>query len=108
VDIRDQFESPTCAVRKSIETLEGVIGLKVTCNPEWDMLWAELATSFPDKGTFIPSITGVIMAWCNVLATRLEDDKFASWTEDFLSKLESAGQVKLQVQVRPDTTHLVK
>ena len=107
VDIRDHFEAPACAVQKEFKALEDVVGLKVKCNLEWDMLWAELNTSFPDKATFVPNVTGVIAAWCNVLANRLEDDKFTSWTEDLVGKVEAAGAVKLQVQVRI-SNHLTK
>lgn len=63
------------------------------------MLWTELEPKFPDKNTFVPSITGVIAAWCEVLGARLEDDKFTEWTEDLLGKLESVRSVKIHVQV---------
>jgi hypothetical protein len=79
--------------------LEGIIGLKVSCNLEWDMLWTELEPKFPDKATFVPNVAGVIAAWCETLGARLEDDRFANWTEDLLGKLESVRSVKLHVQV---------
>ena len=99
-DIRDHFEAPTCVVQQAFKTLESIIGLKVSCNPEWDMLWTELEPKFPDKATFVPNITGVIAAWCEVLGARLEDDKFTGWTEDLLAKLETVRSVKVHVQVR--------
>lgn len=98
-DIRDQFEAPTCAVQKAFKTLEGIIGLKVSCNLEWEMLWTELEPRFPDKATFVPNVAGVIAAWCEALGARLEDDRFANWTEDLLGKLESVRSVKIHVQV---------
>ena len=107
VDIRDQFNAPTCAVKKAFGTLEDIIGLKISCNIEWDLLWNALEASFPDKTIFVPNVAGVLEAWCNVLSTRLEDDKFEAWTEDLINKIESTGAVKLIVQVRwalPGTT----
>lgn len=98
-DVRDEFEAPTCAVQKAFKTLEGIVGLKVSCNLEWDMLWTELEPKFPDKGTFVPNVAGVISAWCEALGARLEDDKFAEWTEDLVGKLESGRSIKLNVQV---------
>ena len=100
-DIRDQFQAPTCAIQKSFKTLEGVVGLKVSCNLEWEMLWTELKPKFPDKATFVPSIATVISAWCDVLSTRLEDVKFAEWTEELIGKLESVRSIKLNMHVCP-------
>ena len=64
------------------------------------MLWTELEPKFPDKGTFVPNVSGVIAAWCEVLGTRLEDDKFAQWTEDLIGRLERTRSINLNVQVR--------
>jgi hypothetical protein len=86
-------------VQKAFKTLEGIIGLKISCDLEWDMLWTELGPKFPDKATFVPNVAGVIAAWCEVLGTRLEDDGFAEWTEDLIGKLQSGRSVKLHVQV---------
>jgi hypothetical protein len=63
------------------------------------MLWTELGPQFLDKATFVPNVAGVIAAWCDVLGTRLEDDKFAAWTEDLIDKLQPIRSVKLHVQV---------
>ena len=63
------------------------------------MLWTELESKFPDKATFVPNVAGVIAAWCEVLGTRLEDDKFTEWTEDLIGKLESVRSIKLIIQV---------
>ena len=63
------------------------------------MLWTELASNFPDKATFVPSVAGVVEAWCGVLESRLEDDKFASWTEGLMEKLEPVRAIKLYVEV---------
>jgi hypothetical protein len=63
------------------------------------MLWTELEPRFPDKATFVPNVAGVIAAWCEALGARLEDDRFANWTEDLLGKLESVRSVKIHVQV---------
>lgn len=98
-DIRDHFEAPTCVLQNAFKTLESIVGLKVSCNPEWNMLWAELEPKFPDKNIFVPNITGVIAAWCEVLGARLEDDKVTEWTEDLIGKLESVRSVKIHVQV---------
>ena len=98
-DIRDQFEAPTCAVQNAFKTLEGIIGLKVSCNLEWDMLWTELEPKFLDRATFVPNVAGVIAAWCETLGTRLEDDRFTDETEDLLGKVESVRSVKIHVQV---------
>lgn len=63
------------------------------------MLWAELEAVYADKATFVPCAAAIVETWCHVLGSRLEDDKFQDWTEEFLSKLESVGTVQLFIQV---------
>lgn len=87
------------ATQKAFESLKTIIGYNVTCNPEWAQLWNELGSSYPDKGTFVPNMTGLVTAWCDVLGRRLEDDKFAAWTEELLEKLELVRMVKLILDV---------
>jgi hypothetical protein len=99
VGVRDYFDDPKCSVREAFSKLEKVVGLKVACNVEWDLLWNALSASFPDKDTFVPNVAGVTEAWCDVFSSRLEDDEFTEWTEDMVGRIESAGAIKLQVQV---------
>jgi hypothetical protein len=63
------------------------------------MLWGELEPAYPDKASFVSSVSGVIEAWSDALAGRLEDDRFEEWTEQLLGRLENVSEVKLLVQV---------
>ena len=63
------------------------------------MLWGELEPAYPDKASFISSVSGVVEAWSDALAGRLEDDRFEEWTEQLLGRLENVSEVKLLVQV---------
>lgn len=86
-------------MQKAFGKLKDVVGLEVICNTEWDLLWVELESKFPDSATFAPNVAGVVVAWCYSLAARLEDEKFIAWTETVVDKLESAGSIKLKLQV---------
>jgi hypothetical protein len=98
-DIRDVFDKDEAAVQKSFQRLHQVIGYAVSCNIEWQMLWAELESAYPDKSTFVPTVASVVETWCESLTNRLEDDKFEAWTEELLSKLEPVSEIKLFLQV---------
>ena len=98
-DVRDVYDKEDSPVQTSFKKLAEIIGYSVSCQIEWQMLWAELESTYPDKTTFVPTVAGVVASWCETLATRLEDDRFESWTEEFLSKIEPVSAVKLFVQV---------
>jgi hypothetical protein len=97
--VRDIYEKEDSPVQKSIKKLAAVIGYPVSCHIEWQMLWTELEPIYPDKATFAPGVAGVIQAWCNILTKRLEDEKFASWAEEFIERVEPVSSVKVVVQV---------
>lgn len=97
--IRDIFDKDTSPVQKSFKRLAEIVGYPVSCEVEWQMLWSELEQAYPDKATFVSSISGVFEVWCDALGSRLEDDRFEDWTEQLLGSLESVSQVKLLLQV---------
>ena len=100
-DVRDVYDREDSPVQTSFKKLAEVIGYPVSCEIEWQMLWAELESTYSDKATFVPTIAGIVAVWSDTLAARLEDDRFQSWTEDFLCKIEPASAVRLFVQVSP-------
>ena len=93
VDLRDHWENENSPVQKSIAALSQLLGLPVSINLEASMLWADLENYFPDQATFIPSIAGVVKAWTDCLAARLENDANAAWTEQLLELVNQGGRV---------------
>ncbi|OAG44351.1 hypothetical protein AYO21_01347 [Fonsecaea monophora] len=98
-DIRDLFDNEDSAVQRSIASLKDIIGYHVACTAEWHMLWVELEPVCPDKTTFVPTVAKLVETWCDTLGKRLEDARFASWTEVFLENLKTVNAVKFSIQV---------
>ena len=98
-DIRDIFDKDTSPVQRAFKKLADIVGFQVSCEIEWQMLWSELEQAYPDRATFVSSVSDVVEVWTDALAERLEDERFEDWTEQFLGGLESVREVKLIVQV---------
>ena len=92
MDLRDYWEKPESPAQSSIKVLRDLIGLPVIIKREPPIIWAELGKFYPDPTVFVPDITGVIKAWCDTLAERLQNDAHAEWTEQFLEVLEENGK----------------
>ena len=86
-------------MQKAFKTLQGIIGYEISCFLEWPMLWAELGSNYPDKATFVPNVVGIITAWCDVLSARLEDNRFSTWADELVEKLETVRRVGIHIQV---------
>lgn len=97
--MRDHFEALGSEVQKAFAALQEIIGLKFVCEVDWELLYQALESDFPEKAAFVPAIASVVVGWCDVLSTRLEDERFTIWTDEIVGRLEEAGSVKLHIQV---------
>ncbi|KAK7022928.1 hypothetical protein VNI00_016818 [Paramarasmius palmivorus] len=86
-DIRDQWDSSKSSVKEAVENLNKTLGHQLTPEAEWSALWTSLQTRFPDKSTFIPTIVRYVIAWCERLLGRIENDGYSAWTEELLNVL---------------------
>lgn len=100
VDVRDLWDSPRSDVQTSITALEKTLGHKIAPIVQWPKLWNELKDRFPDKSTFVPSITRIAIAWYERLLWRLDSDNFPEWTEELLALL-SEGRKQLIIEPSP-------
>jgi hypothetical protein len=98
VGIRDSWDNDNAPVRKAIRNLKEVIGLRVTVNPEWPLLHAELGSFYPDKATLVPSIAAAVEACCNALSTLADDEVNAGWADTLLE--QSSSHIRISVEVR--------
>ncbi|KIX00629.1 uncharacterized protein Z518_09694 [Rhinocladiella mackenziei CBS 650.93] len=107
-DIRDVYDKDDTPVQKSFKKLAQILGYPVSCNVEWLFIWAELGSGYADRATFVPEVARVVETWADTLSQRLEDNRFESWTEEFLSKVEPVKAVNLVLEVssfaRPKTS----
>ncbi|KAI0467330.1 hypothetical protein F4859DRAFT_495028 [Xylaria cf. heliscus] len=89
VGIRDSWDNEDAPVQKSIRNLKEVIGVKVTVQPEWPLLHAELGNFYTDKATLAPSIAAAVEAFCTALSTLADDEENADWADTLLERTES-------------------
>jgi len=100
IDIRDMWDSPKSDLQTSITALEKTLGYKIVPLVQWPILWNELKDRFPDKSTFIPSMSRIVIVWYERLLWRIDGDNFPEWTEELLALL-SQGKKQLIIEPSP-------
>ena len=102
------WDSPKAPLQAHISALETTLGHRVVPIVRWPVLWHALKDGFPDKETFVPTISRIGIAWYERLLFRLETDNFAEWTEKFLTLLsQSHSEVQLYIEVRSYLNFLI-
>jgi hypothetical protein len=99
--IRDSWDKPDCTVQKAISELKDLLGYTVTITPQWQLLWTELKPYYPEMANFVPSVGGIVQAWCKSMEILLESDKNAAWTEKALEGMQGARGCTIRLEVRP-------
>jgi len=103
MDLRDHWENAGSPAQKSLTALKELIGLPVNVILEPAILWSELQKYYPDQGTFIPTITDIVKSWCDILASRLQDEAYAEWTEELLEVVNEGGRnLTVKVGAKPE------
>ncbi|GAP91547.2 hypothetical protein SAMD00023353_6500470 [Rosellinia necatrix] len=97
VGIRDSWDSKDASAQKAIQALRDLVGIGVFVTPEWPLLHAELGAFYPDKATFVPSVTAAVEACCTALAGLLDDDANADWSDTLLERAD--GHIRLFLEV---------
>ncbi|KAF5378815.1 hypothetical protein D9615_007014 [Tricholomella constricta] len=100
IDVRDLWNSPKSDLQVSIVALEQTLGHEIVPNVQWHILWDELKDRFPDKGTFVPFISRIVITWYERLLWRLDNNNFPEWTEELLGLL-SGGRKQLIIEPSP-------
>ncbi|KAG7085572.1 hypothetical protein E1B28_003128 [Marasmius oreades] len=99
-DIRDLWDSPNSSLHESIVNLEKTLGHRIAAEAEWLVLWSSLQARFPDKSTFVPTVTRYAITWYERLLVRLEDDNHAAWIEELLNVLVECKRLSV-LKVEP-------
>jgi len=103
MDLRDHWENAGSPAQTSLTALKELIGLPVNVILEPAILWSELQKYYPDQGTFIPTITDIVKSWCDILASRLQDEAYAEWTEELLEVVNEGGRnLTVRVGAKPE------
>ncbi|KAI1164143.1 hypothetical protein F5B18DRAFT_650862 [Nemania serpens] len=101
--IRDSWDSADAPVRKAIRALEEVTGVRVTVNPEWPLLYAELAAFYPDTATLVPSVAAAVGACCAALGALADDEANAEWADTLLERTGSHIRIIVEVSKSRET-----
>ena len=91
-------------MEKAVKELSDVIGIPVTIQWEWSMIWSQLENFFPDKTIFVPTINSIISVWQSSLQTKLEDKDEEGWSDRFLEEVKG----KQALVVRPEVCVVVR
>ncbi|KAJ3513003.1 hypothetical protein NLJ89_g3185 [Agrocybe chaxingu] len=86
-DIRDQWDSPKAAIHSTIDSLAQTLGHKVVPQVQWALLYNALKETFPDKTTFVPTISRIVIALYERLLSRIENEAHTQWTDELLEVL---------------------
>ncbi|KAI0542510.1 hypothetical protein GGR58DRAFT_452633 [Xylaria digitata] len=97
VGIRDSWDNQDVPVQKAIKNLKEVIGVGVSVNPEWPLLFTELDSFYPDKATLVPSVAAAVEAFCTALTTFADDEANGEWADTLLEQTE--GRVRFSLEV---------
>lgn len=99
-DIRDLVTSPTSAVAIGIASLEKTIGYPVSLDAEWPILWATLQSYYVDPAVFIPSVSSVLVSWCDVFTAWLEAEENEDWVEKLIEEMRPVVKIVIGVSLR--------
>ncbi|KAM0250300.1 hypothetical protein ACHAP5_002359 [Fusarium lateritium] len=99
VSIRDNWTNPDSPVQKSIAKLHSVLGLGVYCEPQWQILVAELENVWEDKHQLVASVVMFVQTWFETLTEIAENEGQEVWTDKLLNKIEElAPRLNLTVE----------
>ncbi|KAI1117719.1 hypothetical protein F5Y14DRAFT_447666 [Nemania sp. NC0429] len=95
--IRDSWDSASAPVQAAIRGLQDVTGVRVTVNPEWPLLYAELGAFHPDAATLVPSVAVAVGACCTALGALADDEANADWADTLLER--TGNHIRIIVEV---------
>jgi hypothetical protein len=98
-NIRDHVDSPSSPLIVKTNNVTAVLGYPVFFDPEWSMLWETLKPYYPDPATFIPKISGIIIAWCDAFIFWLENEDNEKAVERVLDILKGTSRLNLLLEV---------
>jgi hypothetical protein len=65
-----------------------VLGLDVHCEPQWQILVAELEDVWEDKSQLVASVALFVQTWVESFTEIAENEDQEVWTDKLLSKVE--------------------
>ncbi|MCJ1247058.1 hypothetical protein MMC30_004269 [Trapelia coarctata] len=95
VAIRDSWENADSPIQKALKELGDEIGIPISIQFQWPMLWDQLGKHFPDKSIFVPTINSLISAWQQALKAKLDEEDDTDWSEEFLEAIKGQSSFVL-------------
>jgi hypothetical protein len=85
------------------------VGLDVAIEPQWQMLWTELAGAFNEPELFAPTIADSVASWAGALGEICDDESNEDWTEELLEKVKASGSmIRIELEVGQNQEHGAK
>ncbi|KAH8593829.1 hypothetical protein B0O99DRAFT_688267 [Bisporella sp. PMI_857] len=97
-NIRDLIDSPTSSFAQKTAALKETLGYHIVLDTEWPMLWETLKPYYSDPSSFIPSVTNILIAWCDAFSAWLENSNNEEDVENILEILSSFQMVKIVIE----------
>lgn len=98
-DIRDKFEAAESPVQQQLLTVKSTLGLPVTLEIHWSLLWPDLEANSTEKADFVPYIIAYASSLLDLLNAKLEDES-TPWADEFLELLTKPQCLRISIQVR--------
>ncbi|KAI9146848.1 hypothetical protein HJFPF1_13416 [Paramyrothecium foliicola] len=90
IAIRDVWSKEDGATQVAIANVQRILGLPITCDPDWALLSAQLAQSYPDQANMVSVISSIVQVWFDAMATLLDGSASEDWIDALLETFKTA------------------
>ncbi|KAH7308545.1 hypothetical protein B0I35DRAFT_453806 [Stachybotrys elegans] len=100
VAVRDTWSKDDAPVQKAMAQVQQVLGLQVSCEPDWALLIAELDETYPDRAILVTIVSSLVQTWNESMVGLLDGAAPEEWTETLLEKLkDSYSELRLFLDI---------
>ncbi|KAI0381099.1 hypothetical protein F5Y04DRAFT_83837 [Hypomontagnella monticulosa] len=104
IGIRDHWDSADAPVRRALFSVKELLGIDVAVEIMWDLLFSNLGDDYPDKATFVPSISAGVQAFLDALQDILDAEANPEWTDTLLEHAEGCLRLFIGVSKKTEPT----
>ncbi|KAI2622705.1 hypothetical protein GGS26DRAFT_593995 [Hypomontagnella submonticulosa] len=104
IGIRDHWDSADAPVRRALFSVKELLGIDVAVEIMWDFLFTNLGDEYPDKSTFVPSISAGVQAFLDALQDILDAEANPEWTDTLLERADGSLRLFIGVSKKAEPT----
>lgn len=100
--LREHWDQPDGPAPKALRKLKEALGRDVNCEPQWDLLVAELGPQYESQAlNVVIIIAGLVQSWCEAARQLIEDDANGTWADQLLERImEGSSTLNFSVEVQ--------